>query len=76
MRFHLPAYLIADLRGDYRFGMVFTFRNAPVRDEPFSLLNESQRTAVRHYLELRATDPNYDFERPEIERCIAGYWAA
>ena len=33
MRFHLPAYLVADLRGDYKFGVVFTLCQASVRDE-------------------------------------------
>ncbi len=75
MRFHLPAYLIADLRGDYRFGVVFALCQASVHDEQFVLLNASQRTAVRHYLELMARDPNYEFERPEIERCLLGYWS-
>jgi len=76
MRFHLPAYLVADLRGDYRFGVVFTLCQASVRAEQFALLCGRQRAAVRHYLEIIATDPNYDFERSEIERCLAGYWSA
>ena len=33
MRFHLRAYLVADLRGDYKFGVVFTLCQASVRDE-------------------------------------------
>lgn len=50
MRFHLPAYLICELRGDYRFHMAFcltqTYQTIP---EKFSLLNRQQRTAVRTY---------------------------
>ena len=75
MRFHIPAYLVADLRGDYEFGVVFTLCHASVRQEPFSLLSGPQRAAIRHYLEFVAVDVNYEYERPEIERCLAGYWA-
>jgi hypothetical protein len=47
MRFHLPAYLIADLNGEYRFGMAFALTQSSEIDEQFWLLNQDQREAVR-----------------------------
>ena len=76
MRFHLPAYLVADLRGDYKFGVVFTLCQAAVREEPFALFSGPQQAAVRHYLEFIAKDPSYEFDYPDIQRCLAGYWSA
>ncbi|GAC1353099.1 MAG: hypothetical protein NVSMB1_22880 [Polyangiales bacterium] len=75
MRFHLPAYLIADLRGDYRHDVVFTLCQAAVRAERFSLLTGAQRVAVRRYLEFVAKESDHDFDRLDIEQCLAGYWS-
>jgi len=77
MRFHLPAYLIADLRGqltqDIRFHLV-----ARGLDHRFSLLSAEQRSAVRRYLELQLEllpEPNLQFEQSAIRESINGFWA-
>ena len=76
MRFHLPAYMIAELLGEYHFGMSFslTYRGSHT-DAQFSLLSQSQRTVVREFLELLYDDPEYEFDRAEIERSLRGRWA-
>lgn len=75
MRFHLPAFLLADLRGDYGMGMAFRLTHRWENFEiQFSLLSPEQRRAVRHYLLYIADDPDYQFDRPEILRALNDYW--
>jgi hypothetical protein len=73
MRFHLPAYLIADLHGDYEFGMAFCLTQGS--DHYFSLLTREQRSAVRAFLLHILDEPDCQFDRPHILRALAGYWA-
>ena len=43
MRFHLPAFLIADLQGLFRFDLVYTFIHLDrYKEQQFSLLNAQQ----------------------------------
>jgi hypothetical protein len=72
MRFHLPAYLIADLDGEYRFGMAFCLAQCPGKQ--FSQLSESQVVAVRDYLAFIEVEPDYAFDREHIHRAIEEYW--
>lgn len=75
MRFHLPAYLISDLRGEYNFGVDFclTYLKQHCREQ-FSLLSEEQRAVVRAYLQFLLEDAEYEFERSDIERALRIYW--
>ena len=74
MRFHLPAYLLADLRDDYGFGMAFCLTHSGGRDRYFCLLSEAQRKAVRAFLLHILDEPDYQFDRPDILRALDGYW--
>lgn len=74
MRFHLPAYLLADLRGDYGCGMAFCLTQSHDYDCYFSLLSEAQRQAVRAFLLHILDDPDYEFDRPHILRALDDYW--
>ena len=73
MRFHLPAYLIADLEGtldqDILFHLTYFEYEGMSR---FHELNGQQREAVRQFLILRLADS--DFERSMIEKALAEYW--
>ena len=76
MRFHLPAFLIADLEGSLFsatvvFHLTYIGNDVPTR---FELLSEAQRNAVRQFLLLRLSDPNCEFERPLIEEALRRYW--
>ncbi len=78
MRFHLPAYLIADLQGalktpeaDILFHLAYFEHGAMSR---FEKLSVAQRNAVREFLVLRLSDPEYEFQRPVIERALREYW--
>ena len=75
MRFHLPAYLIADLEGKFEQDVIFHLTNAlDWTDTQFSLFSDSQRNAVREFLLLRLSDPDCDFERPMIEDALSRFW--
>lgn len=74
MRFHLPAYLLADLRGDYGFGMAFCLTQTSDCDRYFRLLSDAQRRAVRAFLLHILDDPDYQFDRPHILRALDDYW--
>jgi len=76
MRFHLPAYLLADLAGKLQtacvlFHLTYTENEAQSR---FQLLSPQQRAAVREFLLLRLADPLYEFDHPSIERALQGNW--
>jgi hypothetical protein len=74
MRFHLPAYLIADLDGDYGFGMEFHLTQCPGAHECFFLLNAAQRRAVGEYLHFIKDEPDYAMDREDIQGAIVEYW--
>jgi hypothetical protein len=77
MRFHLPAYLIADLRGDYEFGMAFVLTlQCDWGTTQFDLLTADQRRAVRAFLLHIAESGDYRMERPDILRALNDYWPA
>jgi len=75
MRFHLPAHLIADLRGEYNFGMAFILTH--LSDHcltQFELLGPEQRRSVRAFLLHILNDPDYEFDREDIQRALDSYW--
>lgn len=75
MRFHLPAFMVCELKGEYRFGMAFALTHlSDYTKKQFSLLNQSQRKVVKLFLEYLLQDPNYDFEKPTIQAAIDNYW--
>jgi len=76
MRFHLPAYLLADLDGSYEFGMAFCLTDlGELREEQFALLSPAHRDAVRSFLEYISEECDYLFERPNILRALEEYWS-
>lgn len=74
MRFHLPAYLQADLAGTYQHSMAYSLTDIDHRPDQFALLSPSQRTAIREYLKFIAEEDDYSFERPSILRALDLYW--
>lgn len=78
MRFHLPAYLVADLEGtlqtaDVLFQLVYTAEGAESRFDTLSLV---QHEAVRQFLLLRLSDNHDEFNHPMIEAALENYWTA
>ena len=75
MRFHLPAYLIADLKGEYHFGMAFNLTHLSDHCvSQFELLNPAQRQCIRAFLLHIADDPDYEYDRDDIQRALESYW--
>ncbi|MBE7494060.1 MAG: hypothetical protein HS117_03905 [Verrucomicrobiaceae bacterium] len=75
MRFHLPAFLIADLRGDLGIGMDFCLTHHALADHPtFSLLSPEQRLGIRMYLLHIMHHPDYQFSKPDIQCALDQYW--
>ena len=71
----MPAFLLADLRGDYGMGMTFCLTHRWENFEMlFSLLSPEQRSAVRAYLLHIADDPDYQCDRSDIHRALDDYW--
>jgi hypothetical protein len=75
MRFHLPAFLIAELRGLYRFEIVFSLTHlSEYNAGQFALLTPQQRLAVRAFLLHILDHPDHTFDRPDILRALKDYW--
>ena len=75
MRFHLPAFMIAELNGESDVGCVFHLTHLDdYAMTKLAALSSEQRKAVREFLLLLRDDPNYDFDRPQIERALSEYW--
>lgn len=88
MRFHLPAYLVADLTIEFQiadplfhlyYGFTDDTRSEKMEwyeysSQKFSLLTNDQRKAVIMYLEYRANDDAYEFERSSIIEALENYW--
>lgn len=75
MRFHLPAFLTAELRGEYDFDVSFHLTN--LSDYSISqlvLLTPEQRQAIRLFLLHISEDPNYQFERPQTLSALETDW--
>ena len=75
MRFHLPAFMIAELNGDLDIGSVFRLTHLDeYKKGQLAALSSDQRKAVREFLVFLRDDPGYGFDRPEIERALSKYW--
>ena len=81
MRFHLPAFMLAELRGEFNQTVIYPLTGV-CNDEKlsgfckkkFTMLDAKQRMAVREFLLHVKDDPNYEFDRPHIEKALQEYW--
>lgn len=76
MRFHLPAFLIASMRGEYAFDLVFNLTQTSLLEEQCSLLTQQQRKLVREYLEFAEGEESHEFDCEHIRRALENYWAS
>lgn len=77
MRFHIPAFIIADIEG--KLGVDPVFHLTQLEDYSrgkLTLLSQTQRAAIREYLLLIKDDPNYRVDLPHIEMSLRDYWTA
>lgn len=76
MRFHLPAYLIAELQGAYHQDMGFQLGHLnELSLRQYALLSNEQREVVRDVVLYLAADENYAFYRPQLLRAVEDYWS-
>ena len=75
VRFHLPAFMIAELQREGLGGVERALYQEPC-DEQFSQLSKAQRTVVRAFLEHLLDDPEFSFEWAHIQKALDGYWAS
>lgn len=79
MRFHLPAFLIADLQGAFTQDVVFHLTYSQHDNfSRFALFDTAQRQVVRDFLLLRLAELNEwpnNPQTPMIEQALAGFWA-
>ena len=75
MRFNLPAFLIADLNGEYLMDMESRLVNIGSLEQGwFSLLNQGQRLAVGKYLTHISDGPDCSVSRVSIKHALDTYW--
>lgn len=87
MRFHLPAFLLAELNnpyGNYNFDCIFHLTKAVDRDSEstlreyvkvqFSLFSKPQRNAVRLFLLHILNTQEYEFNQSDIRHALDTYW--
>jgi len=75
MRFHLPAYLIAELNGDFGFGLVFCLTDlSEYSISQFKLLSPAQHAAIRAFLLHIQDDREYQAERRAILHALNEFW--
>lgn len=75
MRFHLPAFLLAELDGTLWNDVIFHLTRLDTYGKSqFAVLSDAQRRAVREFLLLFKDDPDFEFWRRDIERALAEFW--
>ena len=75
MRFHIPAYLIADLDGNFDFDVLYSLTLSTLMADQFALLNADQRGVIRDYLRFMAEEQTHASNREHIQTALAGYWS-
>ena len=77
MRFHLPSFMLAELDGKIGPGGGAIFNLSYLTDRSksqFVDLSPAQRAVVRDFLLELKDDPNYEWERSQIESALREYW--
>ena len=75
MRFHLPAFLIAEIKGETNTGPLFhlTYLNDYAQSR-FVTLNSKQRSAIVAFLKWCLLQDEYMFERKSIKNVLVTFW--
>jgi hypothetical protein len=74
MRFHLPAYLIASIKGEVDDPMFTLTYMGVLFESRFATLNALQKKAVTQYLTWCLTEDEYQFYDEDIVRALTEYW--
>lgn len=75
MRFHLPAYLLAEIDGDYKFDLTMDFIDmSDHKMKQFSLFTEQQKGAVADYLRFIQDQPGHWLDVHKIDFALESFW--
>ena len=74
IRFHLPAFLIAELEGVPLSCIFHLVHLDNLGKSKFVLLSERQRQAVREFLLFVVDEADYKFYHREIRKALGEYW--
>ena len=75
MRFHLPAFLVAELERELGVSPVFHLTELDDWAKgKFVVFSQAQRDAVREFLLFIVDDPDYESESRNIRRALGEYW--
>ena len=75
MRFHLPAFLVADMQALYEFDLIYNLVQSTLIEVQCTLLTEKQRAVVRKYLEFALQAEDFEYDHEHIRRALENYWA-
>lgn len=78
MRFHLPAFLVAELEGRAQ-SVYIVYHLTRLEDgaaSRFDTLSPAQRDVVREFLLLNLSDAHQEFDHPNIEAALRVFWTA
>ncbi|MFZ6873973.1 DUF6714 family protein [Undibacterium sp. Di27W] len=74
MRFHLPAFMQADLGEDVEFDLIYHLVFGSQLEELQALLNDTQKAVVINYLKLQLDDVYQRHHWDTISDALLGYW--
>jgi len=75
LHFYLPAYLIADLKGQLKYTYPYNHLTLYLDPSPrFSIFNQEQAAAIVAYLTIIRDKDENELERPMIDEALIGYW--
>jgi hypothetical protein len=75
MKFHLPAFMIAEINEEYRFGMAFPLTHlSDYSKSQFALLTNEQKKVVRSFLQYLLQQGDYEYESDSIKAALENYW--
>ena len=74
LRFHLPAYMIAEIKGECDFEMGFCLCDKYNYSYVFSTLEPAERKVIVLFLEYIYEQEKYLFYKGDIQKSLETYW--
>lgn len=74
MRFHLPAFILAELEEPQDHVLFSLTQLDDYKCSMFTTLNQTQRLAIKQFLKWCLSEPSYEFYHPHIEVALEQYW--
>ncbi|MES2889636.1 MAG: DUF6714 family protein [Pseudomonadota bacterium] len=75
MRFHLPAFLIAEIDQAASTGVLYALTRSMQMQAQYVLLNPAQRRVVRDFLAFALEDDSYAWDWDHIRSALENHWS-